>query len=633
MMWMVRTMTKLSYWERRYLQTKAKEIRSTEAYEKSLQPELNGLFHELNGEVGKWVDKYAKNQGIDSDAARKALNGIHTKHWELTLKQFQEKAKAGGYEEELDAEYFRSRVARLQSLEQQLRSISQPHAQNLTDSMRREMAARYDDNYMRTNYNVQAQHGKFTADFARFNDGQLRIAVSQPWGKDGKDFSQRIWKNYQKELPGYLMDAVLRGTIMGYGPQKVTQMMHARFQDVKRNNVHRLVVSEMAHVAEEANARAYEENEIEEYEYMATLESHTCDVCAKLDGQVFKVSERRSGINYPTIHSRCRCTTVPSIKGLPEVGERWARDPETGKGKFIKNVSFEEWKKIVGPKLNVGSEFPLFSKNLQKHFSKSALTEMSGEINRSPKAVRHLWERYQDKLAIDKLSHNGESYFLPATGKVTLDADTIYARNNELVRNKYDVVFHEFGHAIDSFSGNLSVNSKLGLKEALNKDFETWIQKKIDDKIQEIDVSQLSGKRKLIWDRSVSRGKWNGYTVLFDSKSGEIYSASVRDIVYDEFNSTRKRLADYESNDVSLSEVRKLGDVSDMICAASENKVWITMGHSRDYYSLSGNQELEAFAEMTSATINNPGSLEKIKEVFPTAYKKYLVIIDEAKKG
>lgn len=339
---------KLSYWERRYLQTKAKEIRGTEVYERALQPELDGLFRELSNETSKWVDKYAKNQGIDSDAARKALNSIHTKHWELTLKQFREKAKAGGYEDELDAEYFRSRVARLQALEQQLRSISQPHAYSLTDSMRDKLVDQYSDTYMRTNYNVQAQYGKFTADFARFNDAQLRIAVSQPWGKDGKDFSQRIWKNYQKELPSYLMDSVLRGTIMGYGSQKVTQMMHARFQDVKRNNVHRLVVSEMAHVAEEANARAYEENEIEEYEYMATLESHTCDVCAKLDGQVFKVSERRPGINYPTIHGRCRCTTVPSIKGLPEVSERWSRDLETGKGKIVKNITFNQWKKLAG---------------------------------------------------------------------------------------------------------------------------------------------------------------------------------------------------------------------------------------------------------------------------------------------
>jgi len=335
------------YWQRRYLQTKAKEIRSTEAYEKALQPELNGLYHDLHSEVSMWVDKYARNQGIDSDEARKALNGINTKHWRLTLKQFREKAKTGGYEDELDAEYFRSRVARLESLEQQLKTQTQPFAQRRTNTMRQALADQYDDTYMRTNYNLQAQRASFSSDFAHFNEVQLRIAVSQPWGKGGKDFSQRIWKNYQEELPSYLMDAVLRGTIMGYGPQKVGQMMHARFQDVKRNNIHRLVASEMAHVAEEASAKGYEENDIEEYEYLATLESHTCDVCGKLDGQIFKVSKRKPGINYPTIHARCRCTTMPYIKGLPDIKNRWSRDPETGKSKMVKDVTFREWKQSI----------------------------------------------------------------------------------------------------------------------------------------------------------------------------------------------------------------------------------------------------------------------------------------------
>ena len=415
-------MTKLSYWERRYLQTKAKEIRNTETYERALQ--LDGLFRELSAETSKWVDKYAKNQGIDSDAARKALAGIHTKHWELTLKQFREKAKAGGYEDELDAEYFRSRVARLQSLEQQLRSYAQPHAQDLTNSMRKALADQYNDTYMRTNYNLQAQRASFSADFARFNDAQLRIAVSQPWGKDGKDFSQRIWKNYQRELPSYLMDAVLRGTILGYGPQKVTQMMHVRFQDVKRNNVHRLVVSEMAHVAEEANVKAYEENEIEQYEYMATLESHTCDICAKLDGQIFKVSERRQGINYPIIHGRCRCTTIPYIKGLPEVGERWSRDPETGKDKLVKNVSFNEWKRSI--------------------FAERERAASAGNFGANLEYVRSL--RFEDKLHRD-----------PRTAKIS---DSVAAVARHMLQHRNGTPFEDY-YLLDAGTGaTIAISNK-----------------------------------------------------------------------------------------------------------------------------------------------------------------------------
>ncbi|AYM03958.1 minor capsid protein [Levilactobacillus yiduensis] len=141
------------------------------------------------------------------------------------------------------------------------------------------------------------------------------------------------------------MDTVLRGTVLDWSPQKVTQMFHARFQDVKRNDIHRLVVSEMGHVAEEAAFQSYEENEIEQYEYMATLESHTCDTCGRLDGQMFRTDKRIVGINYPLIHARCRCTTVPYIEGIPGTFEQWMRDPETGKGKMIKNVKFSEWKR------------------------------------------------------------------------------------------------------------------------------------------------------------------------------------------------------------------------------------------------------------------------------------------------
>lgn len=294
-----------------------------------------------------WITRYANNQAIDKDAARKLLRNVNTKHWELTLKQFEAKAKAGGYESELDAEYFRSRMARLQDLEKQLKFHTREFANQQVVDMQQELATQYDDTYMRTTFNIQAQKAVFTANFARFNEQQIKVAVSKPWGDDGRDFSSRIWKNYTEELPSYLMDAVLRGTLLGYSPQRVSSMFHARFQDVKRNNVHRLIISEMAHVAEEATAISYEENEIDQYEYMATLESHTCSICGHLDGQVFNMKERRPGVNYPTIHSRCRCTTVPWIEGLPDVKERWMRDPETGKGRLIRNVKFDEWSKLL----------------------------------------------------------------------------------------------------------------------------------------------------------------------------------------------------------------------------------------------------------------------------------------------
>ncbi|MDV0430113.1 minor capsid protein [Lactiplantibacillus sp. DA1] len=337
-------MTKLSYWEKRHLRAKQRAIKNAQAYEKALQPGLNGAYREIAKEASSWVDKYAANEGLSSDQAIKALDGIKTKHWQNTLAQFETKAKAGGYEQELNSEYYKSRLARLSALEDQMRKLTRELAKKHASSMETALTKQYEDTYMRTTFNVQQQRGAFTSDFAHFNEDQLQTVVSRPWAKDGKDFSQRIWRNYQQELPSYLMDSLFRATVMGWGVDKVAQRMHAQFQDVKRNQIHNLVQSELGHVQEEATAKSYEESGIDAYEYMATLESHTCDVCAKLDGQHFAMKDRRVGINYPLIHARCRCTTVPWLADLPDVGERWMRDPETGKGKLIKNVTYADWK-------------------------------------------------------------------------------------------------------------------------------------------------------------------------------------------------------------------------------------------------------------------------------------------------
>lgn len=103
----------------------------------------------------------------------------------------------------------------------------------------------------------------------------------------------------------------------------------------------------MGHAAEEATAQFYKDSDIEQYQYLATLESHTCDQCAHLDERIFNVKDKREGINYPLIHPYCRCTTVPYDKDLPDIETRWSRDPETGKGIYVSGMSFNQWKQTV----------------------------------------------------------------------------------------------------------------------------------------------------------------------------------------------------------------------------------------------------------------------------------------------
>ncbi len=325
------------------MQIKAKEIKSTKAFERALQPQLGVLERELQSEIEKYTVRYANNQGVELDEARKLLKDIKSKNWRMTLQQFEARAKAGEFPETLDAEYLRFRMARLQELESQLRDITASFADGQTEKMHSHMVQQYQDTYTRTAYNAQSLTQNFAVTYAMFDEQLLRAVVSRPW--KGSNFSQRIWGTYRNTMVDEFMDVIVRGSLMGYGPNKVTSMFRAKFSDIKRADVHRLVVTEMAHVAEEATFQSYEDNDIDEYEYSCTFETHTCDTCAALDGRHFKVTEKMEGTNAPVMHPHCRCTTTPYMDDLPPLLQRGYRNPNTGKWEIGPNMTFKEWKK------------------------------------------------------------------------------------------------------------------------------------------------------------------------------------------------------------------------------------------------------------------------------------------------
>ncbi|MDT2885506.1 minor capsid protein, partial [Lactococcus lactis] len=124
----------------------------------------------------------------------------------------------------------------------------------------------------------------------------------------GDTFSKRIWKNYTQTLPTVLTDTLSKGVVLGYNTDRLVKMVQGRFVDVSRSNIQRLIHTEMAHISEEATYEGYVEDGVEEYEYMATLEKNTCEVCQALDGTIHKIEDKKEGVNYPVIHARCRCT-------------------------------------------------------------------------------------------------------------------------------------------------------------------------------------------------------------------------------------------------------------------------------------------------------------------------------------
>lgn len=90
---------------------------------------------------------------------------------------------------------------------------------------------------------------------------------------------------------------------------------------------------------------------------MATLDSHTSDICQEMDGKHFPMNQWEVGVTAPPFHPWCRSVTVPYFDDeWGRSGERVARG-EDGKTYYVPaDMTYPEWKKsLVGdnPSLNL----------------------------------------------------------------------------------------------------------------------------------------------------------------------------------------------------------------------------------------------------------------------------------------
>lgn len=116
--------------------------------------------------------------------------------------------------------------------------------------------------------------------------------------------------------------------------------------DVSQRNAETVVKTAIAHVSNEARQKVYEKNDdiIDGYEWVSTLDSRTSAICRGLDGQKFKVGKGP----LPPKHPRCRSTTVPTISSdfdfLDAGAKRAAKGAEGGQ-QVDANTSYYEFLK------------------------------------------------------------------------------------------------------------------------------------------------------------------------------------------------------------------------------------------------------------------------------------------------
>ena len=139
----------------------------------------------------------------------------------------------------------------------------------------------------------------------------------------GENFSSRIWTDKRK------LSKVIKTTIeSGIHQGLDIKEMSKRINDVMSsgyNNAVRLVRTEMNFVNNSATYDALDEVGILYYEFIAVLDNRTSKMCQSRDGEVYPMSEKSVGFNYPPLHPRCRSTVAPYIEGTGRLGSRIAK--------------------------------------------------------------------------------------------------------------------------------------------------------------------------------------------------------------------------------------------------------------------------------------------------------------------
>ena len=329
-----------AYWRKRAIELAEKQKQEDDDLCLRFHREYERILHELDKEISIFYARYAANESVSMADARRLLRDAELEDFRMSLDEFRDKALAGGFDKELEEVYLRSRISRLQALQTQVELRMMELFSSQRDVLRDHLQERYTDTYYRTVYAV-SQQADVASTFARIDPQTIERILAVSWV--GSEFSSRIWADKDK-LTRELMQTLSRGFVRGDSLDRMTKEFAQRM-GVSESRAATLIHTESAHMAAEAAEQGYRETGVQSYRFEAALDLKTCAVCGALDQREFPLAEHETGINYPPLHPRCRCTTVP-VTEFRIGSKRDARNPATGKTEYVgKKLTYEEWRK------------------------------------------------------------------------------------------------------------------------------------------------------------------------------------------------------------------------------------------------------------------------------------------------
>jgi len=364
-----------NYWEKRFLQDKAKAVNASEKY---LAGEQKKYFTKAGKEITEQIEQlyksFADGEHITLAEAKrqirradfKKVNFEQLAEYQIERnREFKKKKDSlpgdvaaaiekqhARYESGLRALTKKGQLTYLSLLQGNINKALIDLYDKNQMSIYDFLADEYESAYYRSVFNCQKAIG-FGKDFAALNSRAVEKAILTGYRR--KNYSALLYahcENFSRDLK----EGLVVGLIKGENIDRMTERISRRL-DVASSSARRLVRTETAYIYERATIESYQECGIKQYEYMATLDYRTSPVCQELDGKVFDVKDAMPGKNCPPMHPNCRSTTVCHFEN-DRVTARIAKDKSGKYYEVPSNMTYKEWEKVSSG-LGKGAEFSI----------------------------------------------------------------------------------------------------------------------------------------------------------------------------------------------------------------------------------------------------------------------------------
>lgn len=335
-----------AYWRERFAQLEQAQHRAAQETFADIERAYMSAQRQIEGDLSRWYQRFAVNNQIGMREARRLLNTRELKEFRWTVDEYIQHGKendvSADWSKELENASARFHVTRLQAVQLEIQNTVEVLYGGQQDSMDALVKKTYLDTYYHSAYEIQRGVG-VGWDIAGVNQKALLNIVKKPWTPDGKNFSDRIWTN-KTALINELQKQLTQNLLLGRSPAESVGAIAAKM-GASRNQAARLVYTESAYFQAVSQEHCYKSLDVEKFQFVATLDDKTSDTCREMDGQVFDMKDYQPGVTVPPLHPWCRSCTAPYYEALAGIGQRAARDPETGKTYDVpRDMTYKSWK-------------------------------------------------------------------------------------------------------------------------------------------------------------------------------------------------------------------------------------------------------------------------------------------------